>query len=70
MELLAPAGSLEKLTYAYTYGADAAYMGVQTFSLRARSTNADLYDAEALKTAKGSRRLYGAGEQILPPEGL
>jgi len=60
MELLAPAGSLEKLTYAYTYGADAAYMGVQTFSLRARSTNADLYDAEALKTAKGSRRLYGA----------
>ena len=53
-----------------TYGADAAYMGVQTFSLRARSTNADLYDAEALKTAKGSRRLYGACEQILPPEGI
>ncbi len=60
MELLAPAGSLEKLRYAYTYGADAAYMGVQTFSLRARSSNADLYDAEALASIKGKKKLYGA----------
>ena len=60
MELLAPAGSLEKLTYAYTYGADAAYMGVETFSLRARSTNAGMHDAQALAAAKGDKRLYGA----------
>ncbi len=60
MELLSPAGSLEKLTYAYTYGADAAYMGVQDFSLRARSSNADLLDAEALRVIKGEKKLYGA----------
>lgn len=35
-ELLMPAGSLEKLKYAYNYGADAAYVGVPLFSLRAR----------------------------------
>jgi collagenase-like PrtC family protease len=28
MELLAPAGNPEKLYYAYTYGADAAYIGI------------------------------------------
>jgi putative protease len=35
MELLAPAGNLEKLATAYRYGADAAYIGVHGFSLRA-----------------------------------
>lgn len=35
-ELLAPAGSLEKLRYAYSFGADAAYAGIPFFSLRAR----------------------------------
>ncbi len=34
MELLSPAGSLEKLRIAYRYGADAAYLGVRGFSLR------------------------------------
>ena len=36
-ELLAPAGSLEKLATALAYGADAVYAGVEQFSLRARS---------------------------------
>ena len=35
-ELLAPAGSLEKLATALAYGADAVYAGVEQFSLRAR----------------------------------
>ncbi|MFA7565567.1 MAG: U32 family peptidase [Alkalispirochaeta sp.] len=34
MELLSPAGNLEKLRIAYRYGADAAYIGVREFSLR------------------------------------
>ncbi|MCG8478182.1 MAG: U32 family peptidase C-terminal domain-containing protein [Spirochaetales bacterium] len=34
MELLSPAGNLEKLRIAYRYGADAAYVGVRGFSLR------------------------------------
>src|SRR5665647_2842057 len=36
VELLAPAGNLEKLKYAVHYGADAVYAGVPDFSLRAR----------------------------------
>jgi len=36
-ELLAPAGNLEKLKIALSYGADAVYGGTSTFSLRIRS---------------------------------
>ncbi|MCK9378952.1 MAG: U32 family peptidase C-terminal domain-containing protein [Candidatus Moranbacteria bacterium] len=36
LELLAPAGSVEKMKYAFAYGADAVYAGVPDFSLRAR----------------------------------
>jgi len=35
VELLMPAGNLEKLKYAVKYGADAVYLGVVDFSLRA-----------------------------------
>ena len=37
VELLAPAGNLEKLKIALCYGADAVYGGTSTFSLRIRS---------------------------------
>lgn len=39
IELLAPAGSLEKLKFAYLYGADACYIGGKNYSLRANATN-------------------------------
>jgi U32 family peptidase len=35
-ELIAPGGSLEKIEYAYHYGADAVYLGLPDFSLRSR----------------------------------
>jgi putative protease len=38
-ELLAPAGNLEKLQIALHYGADAVYLGLSSFSLRARADN-------------------------------
>lgn len=41
-ELLAPAGSFEKLVTAVHYGADAVYLGGQQFSLRARAANFDM----------------------------
>ena len=42
MELLAPAGDLEKLKIAVLYGADAVYFGGETFSLRAGAGNMTL----------------------------
>jgi putative protease len=39
MELVSPAGNLEKLTYAWEYGADAAYIGLKKFSLRIKADN-------------------------------
>ena len=40
-ELLAPAGDLEKLKIALHFGADAVYIGMKDFSLRANSKNFD-----------------------------
>ncbi len=39
VELLAPAGDLEKAKIALLYGADAVYIGGEKFSLRARASN-------------------------------
>ena len=39
MELLSPAGDLEKLRIAYLYGADACYIGGKDYSLRANANN-------------------------------
>jgi putative protease len=42
IELLAPAGSMEKLKMAFLYGADACYLGGTAFGLRANAKNFDL----------------------------
>lgn len=46
IELLAPAGDLERLKIAFLYGADAVYVGGDLFSLRA---NADNFSLDELK---------------------
>ena len=63
MELLSPAGNVEKLYYAYAYGADAAYIGLKKFSLRVKADN--FYEDEykkvaALKEKFPGRRLHCA----------
>ena len=63
MELLSPAGNVEKLSYAYAYGADAAYIGLKKFSLRIKADN--FYEDEykqviALKEKYPGRRLHCA----------
>lgn len=40
-ELLSPAGTFEKMEYAFAYGADAVYAGVPKFSLRVRENDFD-----------------------------
>ncbi|MBC8590663.1 peptidase U32 family protein [Wansuia hejianensis] len=46
VELLAPAGDLEKLKMAINYGADAVYLGGESFGLRKASKNFSLEDIE------------------------
>ena len=63
MELVAPAGNIEKLKYAYEYGADAAYIGLKKFSLRIKADNfyEDEYKkVQALKEQFSGRRLHCA----------
>lgn len=48
IELLAPAGNLEKAKIALLYGADAVYVGGKKFSLRARASNFEVEDIENL----------------------
>lgn len=47
IELLAPAGDLEKLKFAIEYGADAVYIGGQVFGLRAAAKNFSIEDMRA-----------------------
>lgn len=49
-ELLLPAGSIEKMRYAYQYGADAVYLGMTDFSLRTMRKG-DVITQDNLKTA-------------------
>lgn len=46
IELLAPAGDLEKLKMAITYGANAVYLGGQEFGLRAAAKNFTIEDLQ------------------------
>lgn len=39
MELVSPAGNLEKLKYAFRFGADSVYIGLKNFSLRVKADN-------------------------------
>ena len=48
IELLSPAGDLERLKIALLYGADAVYIGGQDYSLRANATN---FNHEEIKEA-------------------
>lgn len=57
IELLAPAGDLEKLITAINYGADAVYFGGELFSLRAGAGNFSLEEmAEGVKYAHSKNK--------------
>lgn len=50
VELLSPAGSLEKIEWAIRYGADAVYIGGEMFSLRANAINFNLTEIKQAVT--------------------
>lgn len=60
VELLAPAGSLDKAKIALMYGADAVYVGGKQFSLRARASNFELEDLKELSefAHKRNKKVY------------
>ena len=57
IELLAPAGDLERAKIAILYGADAVYLGGRKFSLRARASN---FDIEEIKEAVEFASAHGS----------
>ncbi len=63
MELVCPAGNIEKLRYAYEYGADAAYIGLKNFSLRVKADNFHDEEYIAIRNLKNNhpnKRLFCA----------
>ena len=58
VELLLPAGNIEKLDYAINYGADAVYLGMVDFSLRSMRKG-EIITAENLKNAIDLAHSYG-----------
>ena len=58
-ELLMPAGNLEKLDYAITYGADAVYLGMVDLSLRSMKSG-EIIDEFNIKSAVDKAHQLGA----------
>ncbi|WP_138158887.1 peptidase U32 family protein [Peptoniphilus catoniae] len=59
VELLAPAGDLNKLKYAIDYGADAVYLGGESFGLRKASKNFNID-----QIAKGVKYAHDRGKKV------
>lgn len=70
IELLSPAGDLERLRMALHYGADAVYLAGREFGMRSSSVS---FDDEELKTAVETAHAKGAKVYVtcntLPREG-
>lgn len=68
-ELLAPAGDLARAKTAILYGADAVFLGGQSFSLRSRASNFSLEDIqEACRFAKEHGARIHVTVNIIPHE--
>lgn len=69
IELLAPAGDLERLKIAVLYGADAIYLGGKKFSLRSRASNFEIEDiAQGVQFAKAHGAHIHVTVNMLPHE--
>ncbi len=71
MELLAPAGDLDKLEAAWRFGADAAYLGLPGMSLRANTGFLSPGDIERLNSLKSDfpqKKWYAAVNRYCKPD--
>ncbi len=67
IELLAPAGDLNRAKVAIAYGADAVYIGGKRFSLRSRSSNFEIEDIkEAVDFARMHQAVIHVTVNIIP----
>jgi putative protease len=64
MELVSPAGNIEKLTYAWEYGADAAYIGLKNFSLRVKADNFHEDEHEEIRRLKAEYARRGTPKRL------
>ena len=62
LELLSPAGNMEKLKVAFKFGADACYLAGKKFGLRAFSGN---FDEKELNSLSESIKKYGVIQPIV-----
>jgi len=66
-ELLSPAGTLEKMRYAYAYGADAVYAGQPRYSLRARNNEFGLEQiATGITEAHALGKKFFVASNLMP----
>ena len=67
-ELLAPAGDLTRMKYAYAYGADAVYAGQPAFSLRSRENGFKNLDdlAEGIAYARSLGKKFYLTSNVIP----
>lgn len=65
MELVSPAGNVEKLTYAWEYGADAAYIGLKNLSLRVKADNFHGDEHERIRELKDDYAKKGTPKRLL-----
>lgn len=67
-ELLMPAGDFEKVKFAFAFGADAVYLGIPRFSLRARENGFKSFEqvAEAVNYAHGLGKKAYVTANIFP----
>lgn len=72
IELLAPAGDLEKLKIAFLYGADACYIGGKEYSLRANAKNFSIEEIrEACRIAHSlNKKVYVTVNMVFHNEDL
>lgn len=66
-ELLAPAGTLEKMRYAFLFGADAVYAGQPRYSLRARNNEFKMEQLDiGIKEAHSLNKKFFVASNLMP----